>query len=190
MCEQEIYIKNMVCDRCKMVVEHVLSELNLQPVTVQMGKVQFEKCLSVNQKNRIKESIEPLGFELIEGRQQRLIETIKIELINFVNANNADEHMNISDYLGNTLKYDYGHLSNMFSISEGISIEQYVINYKVEKVKELLILDQQSLTEISYCLGYSSLPHLSTQFKKVTGQTPSDFRRLKDAGSRISLDKL
>lgn len=190
MCDRKIYLKNMVCDRCIMVVRDLLSSLDAGPVSVKMGVLEFEDCPGAALKKTIKQSVESLGFEVVEGRKKRMVESIKKAIIEFINEIHNKGHINISEYLSRKLNYDYGYLSNEFSSAEGISIAQYLINLKVEKVKELLLMDQLSLTEISYMMGYSSLPHLSAQFKKVTGQTPSNYRKQKDVGNRKSLDNV
>lgn len=187
----KIYIKNMVCDRCKLVISNVLEDLGLAPRSVVLGEVDFgERELVPAQLQLIKEKIEPLGFELIDDKKHRLIEHIKTAIIELVHGGSENIQVRISDYLQDKIHYDYGYLSNLFSAVEGITIEQYLINQKIEKVKELLVYDELSLTEIAMQLGYSSLAHLSSQFKKVTGLTPSHFKKLKDARQRQPLDKL
>ena len=138
----------------------------------------------------IKEGIEPLGFELIDDRKSRIIESIKNLIIALVHQTDEFSKIKISDYLRDNLRYDYNYLSNLFSSVEAVTIEQFWINQRIEKAKELLLYDELNLTEISHRLGYSSLAHLSRQFKKVTGLTPSHFKRLKDANGRRSLDKV
>ena len=140
MCDKTIYIKNMVCDRCVMVIQSVLTGLSLNPIAVKIGTIEFAQCLNHEQKTKIKEIIEPLGFELLETKRKRLVEAIKIKIINRVKTLDSDEKLNFSEYLSKSLNYEYGYLSNIFSLEEGISIEQYVINQKVEKIKELLKL--------------------------------------------------
>ena len=149
-----------------------------------------EKSLTVGELNSIKEKIEPLGFELIDNKKSRLIEKIKATIIELIHHQDTVEAIKLSEHLKNKLHYDYNYLSNLFSSVEGITIEQYLINQKIEKVKELLVYDELSLTEIAYRLGYSSLAHLSGQFKKVTGLSPSHFKQLKDVRQRRPLDKI
>ena len=138
---------------------------------------------------QFRNKIEPLGFELINDKKTRLIENIKKHLIALV-QNQAQEKIKLSDYLSSKLHHEYTHLSNLFSTVEGVTIEQYFINQKIEKTRELLVYDELSLTEIADRLGYSSVAHLSGQFKKVTGMTPSQFKELRGSSQRRSLDKV
>ena len=181
----------MVCDRCKYVIQNVLDELELRPAAVNLGEVDFGSAqLDAEQLERFRDKIEPLGFELISDKKSRLIESIKKYVIAFVQQQDRPEKMKISDYLGDHLHRDYTYLSNLFSAVEGVTIEQYFINQKIEKTKELLVYDELTLTQIAYRLGYSSVAHLSRQFKKVTGLTPSHFKRLRDSKQRKSIDKV
>jgi AraC-like DNA-binding protein len=187
----KILVKNMVCDRCKYVIQQVLVELDLRPVAINLGEVDFgSTVLDVEQLERFRNKIVPLGFELINDKKSRLIENIKKCVIAFVQRQEAPEKIRISDYLGDHLHHDYTYLSNLFSAVEGVTIEQYFINQKIEKTKEFLVYDELTLTEIAFRLGYSSVAHLSRQFKKVTGLTPSHFRRLRDSKRRKSIDKV
>ncbi len=181
----------MVCERCKLVIKNLFNDFNLKPVSVALGEVELgEKTLSLAQIQLIKEGIEPLGFELIDDRKSRIIESIKNLIIELLHQTDEFTKIKISDYLRDNLHYDYNYLSNLFSSVEAVTIEQFLINQRIEKAKELLLYDELNLTEISHRLGYSSLAHLSRQFKKVTGLTPSHFKRLKDAHGRRSLDKV
>jgi len=187
----KLYIKNMVCDRCKLAVNKVLDDMALQPVSVQLGEVDLgDHELQDVQLEDFRGRIEALGFELINDRKSRLIESIKKHIIALVRERDELEKVKLSEYLGEELHHDYTYLSNLFSAVEGVTIEQYFIHQKIERAKELLVYDELSLTEIAYRLGYSSLAHLSRQFKKVTGMTPSYFRQLRDARQRQPLDKL
>lgn len=186
----KIYIKNMVCDRCRFVIQGILDEMQIKPVSVTLGEVDFgEPALNEGQLNDFRTKIEALGFELISDKKSRLIENIKKHLITLAQQTQEDDRVKLSDYLSDKLFHDYTYLSNLFSSVEGITIEQFLIHQKIEKVKELLVYDELTLTEIAYRLGYSSVAHLSRQFKKVTGQTPSQFKALRDNGQRKSLDK-
>lgn len=181
----------MVCDRCKSAVVDVLRNLDMPGTSVELGEVDFgESRLTTDQLYLLKAELEPLGFEIIDDKKSRLIQNIKQSIIELVRKNDEFHRIKVSDYLKQNLHYDYSHLSSLFSEVEGITVEQYLIRQKIERVKELLVYDEMSLTEIAQQLGYSSLAHLSTQFKKVTGLTPSHFRNLKDAKQRRSLDKL
>jgi AraC-like DNA-binding protein len=187
----KILIKNMVCDRCKMAIEDVLAELELVPTSVQLGEVDLgETILDGEQLEQFREKIEPLGFELINDRKTRLIENIKRAVIELVQAPEPPEKIKLSEYLSSRLFHDYTHLSNLFSTVEGVTIEQYFINQKIEKTRELLVYDELTLTEIADRLGYSSVAHLSRQFKKITGMTPSQFKQLRDGRQRKALDKI
>ena len=186
----KILIKNMVCDRCKLVIQNVLDELNLKPQAVFLGEVDFgETLLDSVQIEQFRKKIEPLGFELINDKKTRLIENIKKHVIALIQDPSV-EKIKLSDYLSGRLHHDYTHMSNLFSTVEGVTIEQYFINQKIEKTRELLVYDELSLTEIAYRLGYSSVAHLSGQFKKVTGMTPSQFKELHGSSERRSLDKV
>jgi AraC-like DNA-binding protein len=174
-----------------MAISSVLKELNFQPLSVLLGEVDMgDEELDATSLQLIKEKIEALGFELINSKKHRLIEKIKTLIIEIINQQNEFDKIRLSDYLADRLHLDYNHLSQLFSQVEGITIEHYLINQRLEKVKELLVYDELTLTEISIHLGYSSVAHLSNQFKKITGLTPSHFRKLKDAKKRLSLDKL
>lgn len=187
----KIHIKNMVCDRCILVIKSICQELDLAPVSIVLGEVDFgDQRLSAQQLLTFQNRIEALGFELINDKKSRLIENIKKAIIDLVNNYEQLHQDRLSDYLTDKVHHDYNYLSNLFSSVEGITIEQYQINQKIEKTKELLIYEELSLTEISFRLGYSSLAHLSRQFKKVTGLTPSHFKQLKDARQRLPLDKV
>lgn len=184
-----IYIKNMVCSRCKMVVEQVFQELNLLPEQVLLGEVHLKEAPTEKQLNTLKLKLESLGFEIIDDKKSKLIDAIKTQIIELIHHRKEALHINLSDFLSRQLKHDYSYLSNLFSEKEGITIEKYFITQKIEKVKELLMYDELSLSEIAYQLNYSSVAHLSSQFKKVTGLTPSFFKNLK-GNKRIEIEKL
>jgi AraC-like DNA-binding protein len=187
----KLYIKNMVCDRCKMVVESCLSDLGLVPVSVTLGMIDFgEQTLSEQQLTLINDQVALLGFEVIKDKKSRLIDQIKTSIIELLNCSDEDIDVTLSVYLSSKIHHDYKYMSHLFSSVEGVTIEQYFINHKIEKAKELLVYGELNLTEIAARLGYSSLAHLSGQFKKVTGLTPSHFRKLRDTKSRRPLDKV
>ena len=180
----------MVCDRCNLAVSSLLDEMKLKPVSVELGQVNFgEQHLTDAVLNDLKLKLELLGFELLDDKKSRLIDKIKTSIIELVHGEHSLENIKLSNYVKEYVNYDYNHVSHLFSNTEGITIEQYFINQKIEKIKELLIYDELSATEIAYRLGYSSLAHLSGQFKKHTGMTPSQFKKLKDVKFRKSLDK-
>ena len=187
----KILIKNMVCDRCNLAIKDVLADLNLTARSVQLGEVDMgEAKLDGEQLDQFREKIEALGFELINDKKTRLIENIKKAVITLVQSPEPAEKVKLSEYLSSCLFHDYTHLSNLFSTVEGVTIEQYFINQKIEKTRELLVYDEFTLTEIADRLGYSSVAHLSRQFKKVTGMTPSQFKQLRDGRQRKALDKI
>ncbi|MBL4602546.1 MAG: helix-turn-helix transcriptional regulator [Emcibacteraceae bacterium] len=186
-----IYVKNMVCDRCNIVVGNILQELNIIPRSITLGEVDLgNKILTTEQLKLLKSELEKFGFELLTNKTTQLIEKIKKLCIKFVEIRNDLEQVKLSDYLSKNLPYEYNYLSQLFSSVEGITIEYYYIKQRIEKAKELLVYNQISLTEIAYQLSYSSVAHLSGQFKKITGLTPSHFRSLKDTRKRQSRDKV
>ena len=180
----------MVCHRCKMAVRTELEKLNLHPVNIELGEVLLEeKELNSDQQNDISNALKKIGFELIDDRRSKLIEQIKTFVINTIHYRDEQPKKNFSELLSQHLHHDYSYLSNLFSQVEGITIEQFVINQKIEKVKELLMYDELSLSQIAFELGYSSTAHLSSQFKKLTGLNPSKFKQM-GAQSRKSLDEV
>jgi AraC-like DNA-binding protein len=182
-------IKNMVCQRCKMVVESELHKLKLHPITISLGEVVIEeKSLTADQRHQLNEALNIVGFELIDDKRSKLIEQIKTFIIETIHYKKEKPQKNYSKLLSQHLHHDYSYLSKLFSEVEGITIEQYVLNQKIEKVKELLLYDELSLSEIAFQLGYSSTAHLSAQFKKLTGFTPSQFKQM-GVQSRKALDE-
>lgn len=173
----KLYIKNMVCDRCKMAVQQVLEENKLPFTQVELGEIDLVGEPDDNQLQKFKTSIEKIGFELIEDRNARTISKIKSVVLSFVRDNVARKKK-LSVEISEALTKDYNSLSNLFSSVEGITIEQFAILQKIEYVKELLVYDELSLSEIANKLHYSSVQHLSNQFKKITGLTPSHFKKI------------
>ncbi|HEY0297943.1 MAG TPA: AraC family transcriptional regulator [Arachidicoccus sp.] len=171
-----IYVKNMVCSRCKMVVKSEFEKLGIQPLSVELGEISLKEKLSEDQFAQLSNKLSSFGFEIINTRKARIIEKIKNLIIGLVHHSKDILNINLSDYLCGELHLEYHYLSTLFSTVEGITIEQYFIAQKIERVKELLMYDELSLTEIAYQLGYSSTSHLSNQFKKQTGLTPSFFK--------------
>lgn len=167
----------MVCPRCVMAVENVLDEMKISPIEVRLGEVLITEELSEDQENEFKSKIEKLGFELLDDKNSAIINQIKTIIIEQIQSS-SEEHLNLSELLSKKLNKEYSQLSKLFSSTTGITIEQFAILQKIEKVKELLVYDELSLKEIAYRLGYSSTPHLSTQFKKLTGLTPTEFKNL------------
>ncbi len=184
-----LFIKNMVCDRCIMVVQNELEKLGLDAKNIKLGEVILSKEITSLEKENLSKTLEPLGFEVIDDKKGRIIEKIKNIIIDLVHHQDSDVKTNLSDVLSDKLHHDYNYLSNLFSEVEGTTIEKYFIAQKVEKVKELLVYDELSLSEIANRLNYSSVAYLSNQFKKVTGLTPSHFKQIKE-DKRKPLDKV
>jgi len=180
----KLYIKNMVCNRCKMAVQTELEKVGLEPLNVELGEVTLKKDPEAQQLKELENSLTALGFEMIDNQKSRLIEQIKTEIIKQVHYTDTTNPLKLSALLADHLHHDYSYLSNLFSSVEGTTIEKYYIAQKIEKVKELLIYNELSLSEISYQLGYSSVAHLSAQFKQVTGMTPSQFKNLQKHGRK------
>lgn len=168
----------MVCNRCVMVVKNELEKLGHAPLSVTLGEAELTTELGESEKQTINDHLKTLGFELVDDRKSKLIGQIKTIIIELVHRHNSELKTSLSDYLSDQLHHDYTYLSNLFSTIEGTTIEKYYIAQKVEKVKELLVYDELTLSEIAYQLNYSSVAHLSTQFKKVTGLTPSHFKNI------------
>ena len=185
----KMYIKNMVCDRCKMVVKQELTKLGIKPLRVDLGEVELNTELTETEYQKLSVTLKEYGFEIIEKSNNRIIEKIKNIIIELVHRSDETIKINYSAYLEEKLNKKYNYLSNLFSEIERITIEQFIIFQKIEKAKELLLYDELSLSEIADKLGYSSLAYLSSQFKKVTGSTPTHFKSLKDK-KRLSLDNL
>lgn len=175
----EIYIKNMVCGRCVKVVQEELLKLGLKPVKIELGMVRLEENeIDTKKQSELKEVLSGLGFELLDSNRAKLIEQIKSIVINKIYYSpDPEDKVNWSKLLADKCFHEYNYLSSLFSSVEGITIEQYIIKQKIERVKELLFYDELNLGEIAHKLGYSSIAHLSGQFKKVTGQTPSEFKK-------------
>jgi len=170
----------MVCARCIKTVTAIFQESGADIKAVRLGSVEANKELSKDQIGIIRQNLLTEGFELLDDQKAKLIEQIKNEIVNLVHYSDLDEmKVNLSTHLSNKLHKDYNYLSNLFSSVETTTIEQYFILQKIEKVKELLVYGELSLSEIAYKLGYSSVAHLSNQFKKITGSTPSEFKKLK-----------
>src|SRR5688572_21482457 len=174
-----LYIKYMVSLRCKMMVKEELKKLGLHYVVVDLGTVEILEDISPQIQDQLKENLQLSGLELLDNKKSILIEKVKNIITEMIHYSDELPKMNYSDYISEKLKYDYTYLSNLFSEVKGITIQQFIIIHKIERVKELLLYDELNLTEISYKLHYSSVAHLSNQFKKITGLTPSFFKQLK-----------
>ncbi|MFV8373754.1 helix-turn-helix domain-containing protein [Flavobacterium sp. LB1P71] len=185
----KLYIKNMVCDRCKMVVKSELEKIEIFPISVELGEVEFLGDFKGNQKHDLEKKLQSLGFELLEDKTTITIEKVKCLIVNLVHHQNNELKTNLSSYLSEQLGQDYNTLSNLFSEVQGTTIEHYFIAQKIEKVKELLMYKELTLSEIAIKLNYSDVAHLSNQFKKITGVTPTHFKQLKE-NNRVQIDGL
>ena len=179
----KIYIKNMVSLRCKMVVIEELKKLDILYLNIELGLVELVEELSTKQHDLLKGNLFCSGLELLDNKKAILIEKIKNVIVNMIHYCDEIPKVNYSEYISQKLNYDYTYLANIFSEINGITIQQFIMIHKIEKIKELLIYDELNLTEISYKLHYSSIAHLSNQFKKITGFCPSSFKKL--LGKRI-----
>ncbi|WP_066759022.1 helix-turn-helix domain-containing protein [Crocinitomix algicola] len=174
----ELQIKNMVCDRCIMAVKNILQQADVEIKSIQLGRVVTKHSITQQQIDSINEKLTAIGFEIIENKDSKLINEIKTKIIELVHYNKTNLKVNLSTHIAQKLGQEYSYLSKLFSNSEGITIEKYYILQKVERVKELLTYQELNLEEIADQLGYSSNAYLTNQFKKITGFTPSQFRKL------------
>lgn len=179
----KLYIKNMVSLRCKLMVKEELAKLGLSHSTVDLGIVEIEEDITKEQHAQLKDDLHQVGLELMDDKKAILIERIKNVIIEMIHYSDELPKTNYSDYISDKLGYDYTYLSNMFSEEKGITLQHFIIMHRIEKVKELLLYDELNLTEISYRLQYSSVAHLSNQFKKVTGLTPSHYKQMRKSRS-------
>jgi AraC-like DNA-binding protein len=169
----------MVCIRCKMVVKSELEKLGLHHTRVELGESEIMEDISPAQKELLDIALRKTGLELMDDKKSILVEKIKTIIIDLVHNYDEQIKVNLSDYLCKKLNHNYSYLSNLFSEVKGTTIEQFYLTHKIEKVKELLVYDELNLTQIAYKLHYSSVAHLSNQFRKITGLTPSHFKDLK-----------
>jgi len=175
----KLHIKNMVSNRCKMIVKQELQKLGLHFIIVELGEVEIMGDIEGEKLEQMKIALLQSGLELLDNKRSVLIERIKNTIIEMVHHSNEPIKINFSDYLAAKLNHDYTYLANLFSEVQGTTIEQFVISHKIERIKELIIYNELNITEIAWKMNYSSVAHLSNQFKKVTGLSPSHFRRLK-----------
>lgn len=188
---QSIYIRNMVCQRCIMAVGQVLGELGIEAADISLGEVSLAGSLEADRLPALDERLRQLGFERIDDRKARVIEKVKSKVISIVHHSPAvDLKINWSSLLADEANMEYHYLSGLFSSVEGITLEQYIIRQKIEKVKELLFYDELSLSQIADRLGYSSVAHLSGQFKKITGATPTSYKQARLGSGRRPLDSV
>lgn len=185
----KIYVKNMACESCKIVVKAALEEMGISPVKVELGEIETREVITDDEKKELNIKIKNAGLELLEKKQGVLIEKIRQVMVDYVY--NSDEKPNIkfSVLLSKELNHSYTYLANFFSEVEATTIEQFVIALKIERAKELILFGEDSFSEIADKLHYSSVAHFSTQFKKVTGLTPSHFRELKEK-RRITIQNI
>ncbi|TVR14540.1 MAG: AraC family transcriptional regulator [Balneolaceae bacterium] len=176
----KLYIKYMVSLRCKMFVRDELQKLGQNSVSVELGMVEVQDDITDEQIETFAKNLRKGGLELLDDKRNILVEKIKNAIIEMVHFADELPKVNDSDYISGKLGYDYTYLSNTFSEVKGITIQQYIIKHKIERVKELLLYDELTLTEIAWKLDYSSVAHLSNQFKKVTGLTPTYFKEMKN----------
>jgi len=179
----------MVSNRCKIAVKEELRKLGLHFIVVDLGEVEIMENISAEQREQMKAALLISGFELMDDKKAILIEKIKIAVIELVHHSDENIKINFSDFLSEKLNHNYTYLANLFSEVQGTSIEHFIIAHKIERIKELIIYDELNITEIAWKMNYSSVAHLSNQFKKVTGLTPSHFRQLKDK-RRISIEDI
>ena len=189
MQKTQLRIKNMVCDRCKMAVEQVLKDVGLTPERIDLGEVWVSDVPTEAQLAQLKTRLEALGFELLDDQRQQMIERMKTAIIALVHHHQGNKTLNLSVYLAQLLHRDYSALSKLFSEVTGLTIERYFIMQRIERVKELIRDDELTLTEIAYQMNYSSVAHLSSQFRSVTGMTPTQFRFMKTV-QRANLDEV
>ena len=183
----------MVCARCIMAVKSELEKRGLRYSYVELGEAEIKENISAAEKNELNAALKKSGIELIDDRKSMLIEKIKLLIIDLVHYSDEPLETKLSDYLSEKLDYDYTYLANLFSEVQGTTIEKYYITHKIERVKELIIYDELNLKEIAYKLHYSSVAHLCTQFKKLTGVTPSLYKHLdRHLGNkrRVALEKV
>lgn len=176
----KLYIKNMVCSRCKMAIKTEVEKAGLAVLSVELGEVGLQAAPTEIQLDNLTTSLNALGFQIIDNKKSQTIEKIKNAIVKLIH--HSDHHLktNLSAFITSQIHQDYNYLSNLFSEVEGTTIEKYFIAQRIEKVKELLVYNELTLSEIAFQLGYSSVAYLSNQFKKVTGLTPSHFKSLKE----------
>lgn len=185
----KLFIKYMVSNRCKLAVKDELKKLGLHFIVVEMGEVEIMEELTEDQQRALQTGLRASGLELMDDKKSVLIEKIKNVITEMIHNSDDLPKVNYSDFISAKLNYDYTYLSNLFSEVKGITIQQFIIVHKIERVKELLFYDEMNLTEISYKLHYSSVAHLSNQFKKVTGLSPSAYKQLKHK-QRIPIEEI
>ncbi len=184
-----IHIKNMVCPRCISAVSNILEQLEIPYASIKLGEVKLASILNTNTKKGLSKALQNSGFSLIDDRKSQLIEQMKTLVVDKIHHSSEGLDIKWADYVGDNIHLDYKYLSALFSSVENITFEQYIINQKIERVKELIVYDELTLSEIAYKMSYSSVAYLSNQFKKVTGMAPTQFKKSIDK-KRKSLDEI
>lgn len=184
-----IFVKNMVSLRCILFMTNVLNELGFTPLKVELGLIVTKEDLTTMELKKLNDRIKEAELELLEKRKDIIVENIKHTLIDYIYNPDEQPNINFSDLLSQKLNYNYNYLSNLFLESEDITVTQYMIRLKIERIKELILLEEFTLTEIAYKLHYSSCSHLSNQFKKITGIPPSQFQKMK-MNSRAAIQEI
>jgi AraC-like DNA-binding protein len=184
-----LHIKNMVCPRCIEAVQGILQDLKIPYQQVSLGEVSLSQALDTLTSADLKRRLQERGFDVLEDKKAKIVEKVKTLILHLIDDDTTYKHQKLSDYLSKQIGYDYSHISSIFSGNQGITIERYMILQKIERVKELLTYDEQSLNEIADRLHYSSTAALSAQFKEVTGMTPTAFKKLQNP-ERRSLDDI
>ena len=174
----KLYIRNMACESCKVLVKEELEKMGVHPINVELGEAEIKEKLSEKQQKQFASKIKKAGLEVVKSKEAVLVDQIKATIAEYVD-NNISIKNNLSDYLSKKLNYDYAYISSYFSAMQANTIEQFAINLKIEKVKEMLVLEDLTLTQIADKLNYSSVAHLSTQFKKIIGLPASHFKKLR-----------
>lgn len=185
-----IYIQYMVSIRCKLLVKAELDNLGIHYTTIDLGEVEMMENLSTEQYAKLDRALKRSGLALIDDKKNILIEKIKRSVIERIHYSSEPLLVNFSDYLSSELHYNFNYLSKLFAEIKGATIEQYIILHKIERIKELLLYDELSLKEITYLLNYSSVAHLSAQFKKMTGLSPMHFKKMREYKKRIALENV
>lgn len=175
----KLYVKYMVSIRCKMLVKEALKKLGIPFFVVELGVIDIPGGISHEQKEMFRAILANAGLELMDDKKAMLIEKIKLVIVEMVHYSDELPKVNFSEYISKKLDYDYTYLANLFSEVQGTTIEQYIISHKIERIKELIVYGEMNMTEIAHSMHYSSVAHLSSQFKKSTGLTPTHFKNLK-----------
>jgi AraC family transcriptional regulator len=173
-----LYIRNMVCPRCISVVKHEMEKLDLPVVEIRLGEVDLTTELNADLTDKVRDALAGHGFELLEDRKAGLVENVKTIVIELIRTGAIEDlHVNLSNYLAERIGKDYHYISTAFSEQEGVTLARYMVLQKIERVKELIKYNELTLSQIAHQLGYSSVAHLSAQFKQITGATPSEFKK-------------